>query len=162
MRAMKTQDVGVNDLPWKIEYFPERCTMCGSCVAACSFKAIHVATKARNVTVSEEGVPTPKHTHVARPVIEQVASLTDRCRGCGICEKICPNHAIRPVRNPDTRQTLLSKDNGPIKRGGRTNLNAQRALDSIVVGRISQMTDPSLDAARHTFDIRAPFGRVLD
>ncbi|MDY3297871.1 glutamate synthase-related protein, partial [Selenomonas sp.] len=162
MRAVKTQDVGVNDLPWKIEYDPERCTMCGSCVAACSFKAIHVVTKARNLTISEEGVPTPKRTHVARPIIEQVASLTDRCRGCGMCEKICPNHAIRPVRNPDTRQTLLAKDNGPIKRGGRTNLNAQRALDSIVVGRISQMTDPSLDAARHTFDIRAPFGRVLD
>ncbi len=48
-----------------------------------------------------------------------------------------------------------------MKRGGRTNLNAQRTLDSIVVGRISQMTDPSLDAARHTFDIRSPFGRVL-
>ena len=33
MQAVKTQDVGVNDLPWKIEYDPERCTMCGSCVA---------------------------------------------------------------------------------------------------------------------------------
>ena len=41
-------------------------------------------------------------------------------------------------------------------------MNTQRTLDNIIVGRISQMTDPSLDSARHTFDIRAPFGRVLD
>ena len=134
MQAVKTQDVGVNDLPWKIEYDPERCTMCGSCVASCSFRAIHVVTKQRSITISEEGVPKPKRTHIARPVIEQVASLTDFCRGCGMCEKICPNHAIRPVRNPDTRRTLLAKDTGPHTRG----------------------------AARHTFDIRAPFGRVLD
>ena len=80
---------------------------------------------------------------------------------CGMCEKVCPNSAIRPVRNVDTRKTLLSRDGGPIKRGGRTNLNAQRTLDHIVVGRISQMTDPALDSERHTFDVRAPFGRVL-
>lgn len=78
-----------------------------------------------------------------------------------MCEKVCPNGAIRPVRNADTRKTLLSRDHGPIKRGGRTNLNAQRTLDSIIVGRISQMTDPALDSQRHTFDIRSPFGRVL-
>ena len=161
MEAVKTQDIGVNDLPWKIEYHAERCTMCGSCVAGCSFKAIKVEVQKQSLTVSEGSQPEPKHTHIARPIIKQVASLTDFCRGCGMCEKICPNNAIRPVRNADTRKTLLSKDNGPIKRGGRTNLNAQRTLDSIVVGRISQMTDPSLDAARHTFDIRAPFGRVL-
>ena len=161
MEAVKTQDVGVNDLPWIIEYHPERCTMCGSCVASCSFKSIKVAVRGQSLTVSEKPVPEPKKVHQVRPVIKQVASLTDFCRGCGICEKVCPNDAIRPVRNPDTRKTLLSKDHGPIKRGGRTNLNAQRTLDSIVVGRISQMTDPSLDAARHTFDIRSPFGRVL-
>ena len=33
--------------------------------------------------------------------------------------------------------------------------------DKILVGRISQMTDPSLDASRHTFDILAPFGRII-
>ena len=33
MEAVKTQDVSVNDLAWKIEYHADRCTMCGSCVA---------------------------------------------------------------------------------------------------------------------------------
>ena len=123
MQAVRTQDVSVNDLTWKIEYHAERCTMCGSCVAGCSFKAIKVEVQSQSLTVSEAGVPTPKHSFVARPIIKQVASLTDFCRGCGMCEKICPNNAIRPVRNPDTRKTLLSKDSGPVKRGGRTNLN---------------------------------------
>ncbi|MBP3723522.1 MAG: 4Fe-4S binding protein, partial [Selenomonadaceae bacterium] len=161
MEAVKTQDIGVNDLPWIIEYHAERCTMCGSCVASCTFKAIKVEVQKKSMTHSEGAVPTPVHTHIALPIIKQVASLTDFCRGCGMCEKVCPNNAIHPVRNPDSRKALLSRDSGPIKRGGRTNLNAQRTLDNIIVGRISQMTDPSLDSQRHTFDIRAPFGRVL-
>ena len=162
MQAVKTQDVGVNDLTWKIEYHAERCTMCGSCVASCSFKAIKADVQSQSITVSEKSQPEPVHKFIARPVIKQVASLTNFCRGCGMCEKVCPNNAIKPVRNPDNRKALLSRDAGPIKRGGRTNLNAQRTLDNIIVGRISQMTDPSLDSVRHTFDIRAPFGRVLD
>ena len=53
MEAVKTQDIGVNDLPWKIEYHAERCTMCGSCVAGCSFKAIKVEVQKQSLTVSE-------------------------------------------------------------------------------------------------------------
>jgi glutamate synthase (NADPH/NADH) large chain len=49
----------------------------------------------------------------------------------------------------------------PIKRGGRAHLIPGRVLDSIKVGRISQMTDPSLDAARHTFDMLTALGRGL-
>ena len=60
MEAVKTQDVGVNDLPWIIEYHPERCTMCGSCVASCSFKSIKVAVRGQSLTVSEKPVPEPK------------------------------------------------------------------------------------------------------
>ena len=89
MEAVKTQDVGVNDLPWIIEYHPDRCTMCGSCVASCSFKAIKVAVRGQSLTVSEKPVPEPKKIHRVRPVIKQVASLTDFCRGCGYCMP-CP------------------------------------------------------------------------
>ena len=161
METIKTQDIAVNDLTWKIEYHAERCTLCGSCVASCTFNALKVDVQRRSVTFSTGTEPNPVHEQQAIPLIKQKASIAEACRGCGMCERVCPNNAIRAVRNEDTRKTLLSKDNGPIKRGGRTNLNAQRTLDHIVVGRISQMTDPSLDAARHTFDIRAPFGRVL-
>ncbi len=161
MEAVKVQDVTVGDLPWTIEYHAERCTLFGSCLASCTFGAIKPVVRRQSVTVSEGNLPKPAHRQIARTMIEQVASFANACRGCGMCERVCPNNAIRPVRNPDNRRALLSRDNGPIKRGGRTNLNAQRTLDKIIVGRISQMTDPSLDAQRHTFDMRAPLGRVI-
>ena len=159
MEAVKVQDLAVNDLPWKIDYNAERCTMCGSCVASCTFRAIKVEVQRKSVTVSEANQPEPIHRQLALPIIKQVADINCACRGCGMCERVCPNNAIRAVRNIDNRRNLLF--NRPIKRGGRTNLNAQRTLDKIIVGRISQMTDPSLDSIRHTFDIRSPLGRVL-
>lgn len=162
METVRTQDVTVNDLPWKIDYKHERCTMCGSCVAACTFNAIEAAVERRSKTVSTGRQPDPSKTHIAVPVIRQKDSVAEACVGCGMCEKVCPNRAIAPVRNEDSRYNLLARSGGhPLKRGGRTNLNADRTLDKIVVGRISQMTDPSLDSERHTFDILAPFGRVL-
>ncbi|WIW70726.1 glutamate synthase-related protein [Anaerosinus gibii] len=162
METVRTQDVGKNDLKWKIEYHAERCTMCGSCISACTMNAIEATMARRSVTVSNVCQPEPVKEHKAVPVIKQKASIANACVGCGMCEKVCPNNAIRPVRNPDHRVNLLARDHGPIKRGGRTNLNAQRTLDSVIVGRISQMTDPALDSERHTFDILAPFGRVLN
>jgi glutamate synthase (NADPH/NADH) large chain len=162
MESVKTQDVSRNDLPWKIVYHPDRCTMCGSCVAACTFNAIEAAMARRSITVSRKSFPRPRQEHMARPVILQKNDIKNACVGCGMCEKACPNAAIAPTRNADSRFQLLARAGGPIKRGGRTNLNAQRTLDAVIVGRISQMTDPSLDSERHTFDIRSPFGRVLD
>ncbi len=162
METVKTQDVTVNDLPWKIEYKPDRCTMCGSCVAACTFQAIQPAVERRSVTVSTGYRPEPSQKHSAVLIIKQRNSIEYACTGCGMCEKTCPNQAIKPVRNPDSRFNLLARKGGsPLKRGGRTNLNSGRTLDNIIVGRISQMTDPALDSERHTFDILAPFGRVL-
>ena len=159
METIKVQDIAANDLPWKIEYDASRCTMCGSCLASCTFKAIKVEVQRKSMTFSQANQPEPVHQQISMPVIKQVADVANACRGCGMCERVCPNNAIRAVRNPDNRRNLLF--NRPIKRGGRTNLNAQRTLDKIIVGRISQMTDPSLDSIRHTFDIRSPLGRVL-
>ena len=140
METVKTQDVAVNDLNWKIEYDFDSCTMCGSCVASCTFGAIKAGVSRRSITMSESSQPKPVHKHRALPVIKQVGDIAHACVGCGMCEKVCPNSAIRPVRNVDTRKTLLSRDGGPIKRGGRTNLNAQRTLDHIVVGGEATMS----------------------
>lgn len=162
MEAVRTQDITINDLPWKIEHNPERCTMCGNCVAACTFGAIEAGVERRSVTVSTGHQPSPTQRHSAIPVIKQTNKVANACVGCAICEKVCPNKAIKPIRNEDSRHNLLARTGGAtIKRGGRTNLNADRTLDKVIVGRISQMTDPSLDSERHTFDILSPFGRVL-
>nr|WP_320049818.1 glutamate synthase-related protein [uncultured Desulfuromonas sp.] len=164
METVKIQDITPNDLPWKIRYDASRCTLCGSCVAACSFRAIEPKIERRRMVFSEGDLPDPRARFSAVPVIQQVNSLKNYCRGCGICEKVCPNDAIGPVRNPDTRHPIVTRCSGgdSIKRGGRKNLTGSiRTLDQLRVGRISQMTDPSLDAQRHTFDMLAPFGRIL-
>lgn len=50
--TVTTQDIGVNDLRWIIDYRPERCTMCGSCVASCTLNALEVAVMRQDLTVS--------------------------------------------------------------------------------------------------------------
>jgi len=164
VQTVRPLDETANDLPWKIVYDPERCTQCGSCVATCTFGAIEAKMERRTRTISEAPQPEPMKTHTTVTVIKQKNGVSTHCVGCGMCEKVCPNNAIYPERNVDSRFEFIARKNGTIKRGGRTNLQdvkERRTLDKIVVGRISQMTDPSLDAARHTFDIRAPFGRIL-
>lgn len=98
---MKSQDIGLNDLKWKIDYEPERRTLCGSRVTGCTLNAIEVAVERRSRTVTRAGRPEPVRETLARPVIRQRADLAGACVGCGMCEKVCPNRAIRPVGNPD-------------------------------------------------------------
>ena len=164
METVRVQSVTPNDMPWKVKYDASRCTLCGSCVSACSFRAIEAKVERRRMVFSEGEMPDPKQRFSAVPVIRQVKDVQHYCRGCGICEKVCPNDAIAPERNQDTRHPIISRCLGgdSIKRGGRKNLESSvRTLDTMRIGRISQMTDPSLDAQRHTFDMLAPFGRIL-
>jgi len=164
METVKINDLACNDLPWKVIYDTERCTLCGSCVAACTFDAIKPKIERRRKAFSDTETPEPKIKFSATPVIAQKNVLKNYCRGCGVCERVCPNNAIRAERNPDSRFHVVyqaATGSGP-KRGGRNNLEVRaRTLDELRVGRISQMTDPSLDAQRHTFDCLAPFGRIL-
>lgn len=164
MATMKVNELSRDDLFWQIEYDTNRCTFCGKCVASCPFNAIEAKVEKRRKVLSEGATPTPTIDFKTVPIIQQVVNSTNWCRGCGICEKVCPNECIKPVRNEDDRfaMKIRGETGASFTRGGRSNLNSDdRALDKIVVGRISQMTDPSLDAQRHTFDMLAPFGRVL-
>lgn len=164
MAAMKINEIAVDDLQWIIDYKSERCTLCGKCVAACPFKAIEANVEKRRKVISEDTTPQPKVIFQTVPVIKQVINVQNFCRGCGICQRVCPNDAIKPRKNTDERYAIRHRaaNAEPLKRGGRNNLHVEgRTLDKIKIGRISQMTDPSLDAQRHTFDMLAPFGRVL-
>lgn len=164
MATIKVNELSKDDLLWQIEYNSDRCTICGKCVAACPFNAIEASVEKRRKVISESSTPAPKVTFQTIPIIKQNINIQNFCRGCGICEKVCPNEAIKPVRNPDEKfaMKVRASTGSSYTRGGRNNLHTtSRALDKIKIGRISQMTDPSLDAQRHTFEMLAPFGRVL-
>ena len=114
--------------------------LCGHCVAACSFDAIKVDVQKRKkvrAISNEEGFQIDEDQK-AIPVIRQVIDANNFCRGCGICTKVCPNGAIKVVRN----QTEIfgtryrAKTANSVKRGGRSNLHTEgRTLDKIKVGR---------------------------
>lgn len=153
MESVTAQDLCLEDLPWNIWHDAQKCIGCGKCVAACTFNAIYPRfTENRK---PEEGGKRPK------PVICQRISIKEACFGCGMCAKVCPVNAVGATYNPLNRWEIVARKNGPIKRGGRAKKHGERTLDTIVVGRISQMTDPALDSERHTFDLRSPLGRVL-
>ena len=163
---MNVNNISKDDLPWIVEYDSEKCMLCGRCVAVCSFGAIKVDVQKRkkvNALSDDKGFSIDSNQK-AIPVIKQVVDENNFCRGCGMCSKVCPNGAIKVVRN----QTEIfgtryrAKTAQSVKRGGRSNLHTEgRTLDKIKVGRISHMTDPSLDALRHTFDMRTNLGRVV-
>lgn len=156
-KAVTAQELCLEDLPWIINYNAEKCVGCGQCVAVCTFHAIEAAR------LSIGASPLQREIKPANglPVIRQKVCLDCACVGCGMCAKVCPVQAIEPKLNPMSRWQIIARSKGPIKRGGRSNLAMPRTLDSIAIGRISQMTDPALDSERHTFDMRSPLGRVL-
>lgn len=160
MATVKINEIHKSDLPWIIEYDESKCIQCGKCTAACSFNAIKPAVELRK----ESNSITDKNKIRKVLLIKQNVSLDNYCTGCGVCENVCPNGAIKAIRNKEDKYSVVYRANKAesFKKGGRSNLNTEgRTLDKIKVGRISQMTDPSLDAIRHTFEIKTPFGRVL-
>lgn len=164
MAAVETTSINKEDVMWQIEYDPNKCTLCGRCVAVCTFGAIKADIEKRRKVLSEGNLPTPDVKQTSIPVIKQVITKSKNCVGCTMCTKVCPNGAIKAVYNDRNKMNVKYRalNAESPKRGGRTNLHTEgRTLDKIKVGRISQMTDPSLDAMRHTFELLAPFGRVL-
>ncbi len=160
MQAVKINKLHLDDLPWIIEYDESKCIQCGKCSASCSFGAIKPVVELRRKPSG--GLQKPSFDRLL--VIKQQVSFEHHCRGCGMCSRVCPNGAIKAVRNPNDRYAVRYRaaKADSLKKGGRSNLNTEgRTLDKIKIGRISQMTDPSLDAARHQFELRTPFGRVL-
>ena len=160
MAAVTVNELHLDDLPWIVEYDESKCIQCGKCVAACSFKAIKPAIEKRK----KSGSISEKNKFEKVIVIKQNISFKHHCRGCGMCTMVCPNGALKVKRNPESQYSVRyrAEKGESIKKGGRSNLNTEgRTLDKIKIGRISQMTDPSLDALRHTFELKTPFGRVL-
>jgi glutamate synthase (NADPH/NADH) large chain len=164
-RPITTSTLSVKDLPWQILWNKEKCTLCGQCTAVCPVNAIELGVfRKRSVDPPlglELNAP-PGNVYKLYYGIRQKTDPGYRCVGCAMCNLVCPNDAIMPVRSDEADKLRYHVDRGgqPRRRGGRRNA-ADGILDRIKFIRISMLTDPALDAGRHEFELRTLLGRVL-
>ncbi|NDY73911.1 glutamate synthase [Desulfobacter hydrogenophilus] len=162
-RSLEPSSLSLNDLPWQIEYNNDRCTLCGQCTAVCPVKAIALHPFQKRIIKTSVGKNT-EHSNDYDTFygIRQDTRVENACIGCAMCTLVCPNDAIRPIRNPsmDRMKFHINQHGIPRRRGGRRN-DSGSVLDRIKFTRISMLTDPALDAGRHEFEMRTLLGRVL-
>lgn len=151
------------DLPWRILWDSQGCTLCGRCTAACPVRAIELGVHRKRTLEVQTGLAArPSNVYAVYHGIDQVSDVKRACTGCGLCSQVCPNGAIFPVRSDETdRLRFHANQSGePRRRGGRRNAS-DSTLDRIKFARISMLTDPALDALRHEFELRTLLGRIL-
>nr|WP_320015626.1 glutamate synthase-related protein [uncultured Desulfobacter sp.] len=162
-RSLEPSSLSLNDLPWQIEYNNDRCTLCGQCTAVCPVQAIALHPFQKRILKTSVGKNT-EHSNDYDTFygIRQDTRVENACIGCAMCTLVCPNDAIRPIRNPslDRMKFHINQHGIPRRRGGRRN-DSGSILDRIKFTRISMLTDPALDAGRHEFEMRTLLGRVL-
>jgi len=151
-----------HDLPWRILWDKEKCTLCGRCTAVCPVRAIELGVhRKRVIQVNVNLTEKPGHVFAIYHGIDQRTDPAHACVGCAMCDLVCPNGAIRPVRSQevDKLRFHINQNGNPRRRGGRRN-DSRSVLDEIKFIRISMLTDPALDAGRHEFELRTLLGRI--
>jgi glutamate synthase (NADPH/NADH) large chain len=162
-RAITPSTLSVKDLPWQIRWDLATCTLCGQCTAVCPVNAIELGVfRKREVSASLNMARPPENAFRIYYGIRQRTDPAYKCIGCAMCNMVCPNDAIRPLRSDEVDKLRFHMDRGgqPRRRGGRRN-SGESLLDRIKFIRISMLTDPALDAGRHEFELRTLLGRLL-
>jgi glutamate synthase (NADPH/NADH) large chain len=163
MGNIRASKLGRKDLPWRLAWSKEKCTLCGKCTAVCPLQALELGVHRKRLLDIAVGITTPpSNIYGVYHGICQRTDIEHLCVGCGMCELVCPNQAIGVFRNDEIDKARFHRNQGgvPRRRGGRRN-NSASLLDAIKFIRISMLTDPALDAGRHEFEIRTLLGRVL-
>jgi len=160
-RLKQSHELTLQDFPYIIRWREDRCTRCGQCTAVCPVKAIEPEVVSQRIVRSEGNVPAPSTVRSITHVVRQVTDIERYCTGCGTCSFVCPTVAIEPEYNPHHKFLFYKNKKGePYRRGGRRNDPGISTLDKLKFTRISMLTDPALDAARHEFYIRTLLGRI--
>jgi glutamate synthase (NADPH/NADH) large chain len=162
-RPITPSTLSVKDLPWQVAWDKERCTLCGRCTAVCPVNAIEPGVfRKRILNASLEMGSPPSSENQVYQGIRQRTDPAYACVGCAMCNLVCPNDAIIPLRSDEIDKLRFHVNRGgqPRRRGGRRNVGGG-ILDQIKFIRISMLTDPALDAGRHEFELRTLLGRML-
>ncbi len=162
-RPVTPSTLSVKDLPWQIMWDKDKCTLCGRCTAVCPVNAIELGVfRQRALSASIDPNQAPSNVYKVYHGIRQKTDPAYGCVGCAMCNLVCPNDAIIPMRSDEADKLRFHVNRGgqPRSRGGRRNVSGG-LLDQIKFIRISMLTDPALDAGRHEFELRTLLGRVL-
>ncbi|MBN2653498.1 MAG: 4Fe-4S binding protein [Nitrospirae bacterium] len=162
IRLDHNHQLTLKEFPYIVRWSDDRCKRCGRCTSVCPVKAIVPTVRVQRSVLSEGPLPGPSSTRKVVQAIEQVTDMERYCTGCGMCSLVCPNEAIAPEFNPNNKFLHYKNKGGDgYKRGGRRNDPSISTLDRLKFTRISMLTDPALDAARHEFRIRTLLGRIM-
>jgi glutamate synthase (NADPH) large chain len=162
-RPITPSTLSVKDLLWQVAWSKEKCTLCGRCTSVCPVNAIELGVfRKRALTTDLASATPPSNVYQVYHGIRQKTDPAYACVGCAMCNLVCPNDAIIPMRTDeaDKLRFHINRGGSPRNRGGRRNVPGG-ILDQIKFIRISMLTDPALDAGRHEFELRTLLGRVL-
>lgn len=147
-RPVAPSTLSIKDLRWQILWDKEKCTLCGHCTAVCPVNAIEPGVfRKRTVKATLNQAAAASNVFDVFYGIRQKTDPDYSCIGCAMCNLVCPNAAIIPVRGDeaDKLRYHINRGGQPRRRGGRRN-TAGGILDQIKCVRISMLTDPALDA----------------
>lgn len=162
-RHITPSTLSKKDLPWQVLWNRDKCTLCGQCTAVCPVNAIELGVfRKRILQTSLDTGSVPSSLNSVFHGIRQKTDPAYSCVGCAMCNLVCPNDAIIPVKSDEADKLRFHINQGgqPRSRGGRRNVKGG-ILDQIKFIRISMLTDPALDAGRHEFEMRTLLGRIL-